>query len=173
MHAGAVREHARERPAPEGAGRGGARRAAADLPARFLEHAAVGHARRAHRLARAAVEALVEVVEQRIAGPDAALGEAAHQVDAAARRVGLDLELAIGGAGGEAEPAVDAGVEVGARGRVLSIEPGAGSGQGRGGFQVHARSIAFGVPGPLPVTVAVGGASRTSRLVPRPGGEAG
>src|SRR5439155_10828968 len=52
--------------------------------------------------------------------------EPAHEVEPAARRVGLDLELAIGGARGEAEPAVDAGAQVDPGGSVLGIVPGEG-----------------------------------------------
>src|SRR5207249_3721865 len=59
-------------------------RAAAQLAARLLQHAAVRDARRAHRLARAAAETVVEVLDQRIAGGDASLVQAVHQVDAAA-----------------------------------------------------------------------------------------
>src|SRR4029453_19499425 len=94
-----------------------------ELAARLLEHAPVGHAGRAHGLAGAGVEALVEGVDELVVGRDPALGEPAHQVDAAARGVRLDLELAIGGARGEAETAVDAGLVAGPAPRALGVEP--------------------------------------------------
>jgi hypothetical protein len=58
------------RPAGE---RVSALRAPVELAARRLQHAAVGNAGGTHRLACAAVEAVVEVLDQRVAGRDAAL----------------------------------------------------------------------------------------------------
>ncbi len=98
-HQGPLAEPARERALAH---------AALELPARHLEQPAVGHARGAGGLAGAAAQAMVEVLEQRVAGRDARLGEAAHEVEAPARRVGLELERAVGRAGGQAQPAVDA-----------------------------------------------------------------
>ncbi len=123
MHAAAVGEEVAERPAAEAARQRRPHRATFELAARLLEQARVRHARRAHRLAGAAGQAVVEVLEQRMARRDAALGEPAHQVEPPARRVGLDLERAVGRAGGEAQPAVDAGAQVGTRRRVAVVEP--------------------------------------------------
>jgi hypothetical protein len=49
------------------------------------------------------------VAEDVLGGLEAILEDALHEVDAAAGRVHLDAQLAVGGAGLEAEPAVDAG----------------------------------------------------------------
>ena len=123
VHAFAVGQHGGQHPARERACGRRATDALFDLAARGLEHAAVRHARGAHGLARPAVEAAVEVADQRVVGRDAAVGEAAHEPDAAARRVRLELERAISRARGEAQATVDAGVQVASRGRIRAHEP--------------------------------------------------
>ena len=142
VHGRAVGHQPRERPLAEPARERALPHAALELPARHLEQAAVRHARRAGGLAGAAAQALVEVLEQRVAGRDAGLGEAAHQVEPPARRVGLDPERAVGRAGAQAQPAVDARAQVHARRGVLGVEPAeAGAGCVRGRV-AHERSIA-------------------------------
>ena len=110
--------HSRRKTASTSRATGGRRRAANELLARRLECRAVAHARRAHRLAAAAAEAGVEVLDQRgVVGGDLAALERAHEHDAAARAVGFVAGGEVGGAGGEAEAAVHAGVERGVVGR--------------------------------------------------------
>src|SRR5262249_8048832 len=107
-------------------------RAPRELPARLLEQLPVGNAGGTHGLARAAVQAVVEVRHERITRRDAALREPAHQVQAPAWRIRLDLERAVGRTRGETQPAVDTGVEVGHRRRIGAVEPTRARG-GRGG----------------------------------------
>src|SRR5439155_10556291 len=124
---------------------------AAELAARLFQHAPVGHARGTYRLARAAPEALIEMLHQLLARSDPALREPAHQVDASARRIRLDLELAIGRTRGETQAAMNAGVDVARRGRVLGVEPRDSGGavgwslgfdSGMGGGSAHVQTIA-------------------------------
>src|SRR6185436_7755856 len=96
-------------------------------------------ARGAHGLARPAAQTLVEVLHHVVAGSDAAFGEAAHQVEAPARRIGLDLERAVRGTRGQTKAAVDAGVQIPPSRRVFAVEPGERSGRVRG---AHDRRIA-------------------------------
>jgi hypothetical protein len=60
------------------------------------------------RLARAAVEALVEVAHHLLGRLDPLVEDPLHEVDAAPGGIHLDAELAVGRAGLQAEPAVDA-----------------------------------------------------------------
>src|SRR5262245_48370317 len=78
--------------------------------------------------------------EQIVTGLDPTFRQSAHEVEPSTWRIGLDLELAIRGARGQAEPAMNAGVEMGALWRVLGVEP-ADVGSPRG-LSAHARSIA-------------------------------
>jgi hypothetical protein len=97
-----------------------------ELPARLFQQPSVRHARGAHRLARAAAEAEIEVVDEVVARLDPPLREPAHQVEAAARRVRLDLQLTVRRARGEAEAAVNAGVEIARARCVVGVVPAAG-----------------------------------------------
>src|SRR5262249_26439535 len=63
--------------------------------------------RRARAFARPAVEAQVEVAAHVGVHLQLAVGDRAHQVDAAARAVGLVAQLDVGGAGGRTQAAVD------------------------------------------------------------------
>ncbi len=93
-----------------------------------LEQQAILHARRAGRLAGAAAQAEVDVGLKRTLQPDATVGRAAHQRDAPARAVHLQLIHRVGRAGGEAEATVDALVQLAAEvGRVEQVDVGHGS----------------------------------------------
>ena len=83
-----------------------------DAGARVLHDPAVGDAGGADGLAVAALQALVEVADGVRRRVDAAFGQRAHQVEAAARRLRLEAGLDVGGAGLQAEAAVDAAREV-------------------------------------------------------------
>ena len=65
---------------------------------------------------------------------DGSIGKAAHELDAAARTLGLVAGLQIGWTGGETEPAVDAGERavVGSR---VQLQRGLAGGLGRIGNQ--------------------------------------
>ena len=76
-----------------------------------LDDLAVLHAGGAGRLAGPAVEAEVEVLADPLGHGEAAVGDAAHQVNAAARAVVLVAGLDVGRAGGRAEAAMDAVLE--------------------------------------------------------------
>ena len=86
-------------------------RLALDLRPRRLEQRVVLHARRAGGDARHAPEARVDVLDEALARGFAAVAPQFHQMDAAARRVGLLSPQQIGRAGRQTEPAVDAVVE--------------------------------------------------------------
>ena len=80
----------------------------------LLQAATVAHARRAHRLAPAAPEAAIEVLhDERVAGGELPALERPHELDAAARAVGLVARREESGTGLKTEAAVDAGVECG------------------------------------------------------------
>ena len=113
---------------PVAEGAGAVRR---HLGASGLHHAAVGDAGGAGGLAGAALEAEVEMPGDSVGESDAPLVDALHQGDTAAGRLGLDAELDVGGADLQAQPAVDALVEVFLEGRV-----GAGEAGGRRGVDV-------------------------------------
>ena len=86
-----------------------------------LENVRVFDARGAGGLAGPAVQALVQVLQHLFLGRQLALQQPLHQIDAPARRVHLDAQLAIGGAGLQAQPAVHAGghlLEAGRAGRL-------------------------------------------------------
>ena len=85
---------------------------AMDGRAGALHDAAVGDAGRADGLAVAALEALVEVADDVRRELDEAFGERPDQVEAAARRLGLESGLDESGAGLQAEAAADALREV-------------------------------------------------------------
>ena len=89
--------------------RDGARAALLDERTRRLDQRAVRHAGRTRGLAGAAAEAEIEMPDHLRRRLEPAVLERAHQVDAAARRVRLGAELDVRRAGGQAEPAVDAG----------------------------------------------------------------
>src|SRR5262249_15335346 len=83
-----------------------------DLGPRGREDRAIADAGRAGRLAGAAVEALVHLeLEDGVVEAETPLVDRAHEVDAAARRGGLDVGLAVRWTDGQAEPAVDAGAD--------------------------------------------------------------
>ena len=79
----------------------------------LLQQRPVAHARRARRIARAAAEAQERLLHDHVAQRDLPLRQAPHQVDAAARGRGLAACLEVGGAGGQAQPAVHAVERVG------------------------------------------------------------
>ena len=82
-----------------------------DLRARVLYHAAVRHTRGTGRFAPAAGQAQVDVPY--VGWRDGrALGHLYHLVDAAARRIHLQPQLAVRRAGVQAKPAVDAAVQI-------------------------------------------------------------
>jgi hypothetical protein len=78
------------------------------LGARGLDELPELHPGRTRRLARAAVEALVDVLVELRADRDAALVRGLHQPDPAARVVHLHAEHDVGRARREAQPAMDA-----------------------------------------------------------------
>src|SRR5438477_2295727 len=80
-------------------------------PTRF-DDSAVRDAGRADRLARAAAEAQVDVLELLLFERQAAALPLRHQIDASARRLGLESGDAKSRARVEAKPAVDAGGKV-------------------------------------------------------------
>ena len=105
-----MRKHREDHPA-ERAIAETALRFALDLrPCRF-EQRIVLHARRTGGDARHAPEARVDVLDEALAGGFAAVAPQLHQMNAAARRVGLLSPQQIGRACRQAEPAVDAVVE--------------------------------------------------------------
>ena len=79
--------------------------------ARIFHHAAVAHARRAGRFAAPAGQAKADVLAVGIAD-GRAVGHLDHLVDAAARRIHLQAELTIGGAGVQTQAAMHAAVQV-------------------------------------------------------------
>lgn len=93
-----------------------------------FEEVSVGDAAGAGGFAGAAAEAKVEVPDGGAVWGKAPRGEGTHQVDASARGIVFVAGFEIGGAGGEAEAAMDAG------GCALRIEEG---GRGAGGWGVH------------------------------------
>ena len=82
-----------------------------DVAARVIDQVHVIDARRAGRHAREAGEAAVDVTGHRGVRRRVLLQHVLDQVDAPARAVPLVAEQRIGGAGGEAKPAMDAGAE--------------------------------------------------------------
>ena len=109
-----------DQPREPGGRQGGERRAGEpgkgprdrdQLPRRF-EPVAVADARGAHRLAAATAEAAIEVLDHvGVVGRELPALEGTHQLDAAARAVGLVAGREERGARLETEAAVDAGVE--------------------------------------------------------------
>src|SRR5439155_5019122 len=88
------------------------RHGALDLCARRLDELAVADARGTHGLAGATVQALVHLLaEHRGIDSYPAFGDVANELDAASRRRGLAVQLAIGRAIGQAQAAVDASVD--------------------------------------------------------------
>ncbi len=106
-----VRQEQREVEPPEEAAQQPARALALDLAARRLDQLPVGHARRAHRLARAAAETEIQVRDRGVGQADAALGQRLDEHDAPARGIHLGTELGERRAVGQAEPAVHATVD--------------------------------------------------------------
>ena len=103
----AVREDLEDQPAQQAlAGRAAV--VLLDVRARRLDQAVVLDARRARGHARHAAEAAVEVLDDGVGQRHRAVDEAAHQVDAAARRVHLLVPERVGRARRQAEAAVDA-----------------------------------------------------------------
>ena len=99
-----------------------ARSVALNLGARGLDELVVFHARGARRDAGHATEAVVHVkAEARVEG-GFAVGCLLDHVDTAARRIHFLTPENVGGAGGQAEAAVYAIVNVLALGRVVRIE---------------------------------------------------
>ncbi len=105
------RQQAPERQVAREAREDTAGRAPLDLRARRLHQAPVLHARRAGRLAAPAGQAQADVL-QIGAGDRRAIGNLHHLVDAAARRIHLQTELAVGRAGVETQAAMHAAVQV-------------------------------------------------------------
>src|SRR6266545_7681861 len=91
---------------------GRARAAMADLGPRRLHELAELDPGRAGSLASSAIEAERHVANERLGRLDAPLAKRPHQVQAAARRFGLDVQLAKGRAVRHAEPAVDTPTEL-------------------------------------------------------------
>src|SRR5438105_10164129 len=75
---------------------------------RVLDELAVAHPRRTGRLAGAAPKAAIEMRDGMFGRREPAGGELLHEMDAAARRLGLEARDQIGRAGLEADAAVDA-----------------------------------------------------------------
>src|SRR3954447_18827724 len=90
----------------------------------LLQSAPILYARRTHRLASAAAQAGIQVLHQRCLarGHFAAL-QRAHEQNAPARTVGLVAGGEVGGAGGQAKAAVDAGGEGGGPPVAHSVTP--------------------------------------------------
>jgi hypothetical protein len=80
-----------------------------DLGAGGFNQLAVLDARRAGGLAGAAIEAEVDVPDEGVGQPQPPFVNQDHLVDAAAGRITLQSELAVGGAVVQAKPAVDTG----------------------------------------------------------------
>ena len=91
------------------------------------------HTRRAGRDAGHAAQAAIEMLDHRAVEPDSALIGEFHQVDPPAGRVHLLAPEQVGGAGRQAEAAVDAVVDELGIGRMVIVE-----GPGRGGVQFRA-----------------------------------
>src|SRR6266567_3876905 len=79
-----------------------------NLPARGLDQASVFNTRGARRLTSAAVEAQVHVPHETLAERQPAALDLDHLIDASARRIHLDAELAVGRASVQTKAAVDA-----------------------------------------------------------------
>src|SRR6266540_519047 len=94
----------------------------ADLGPRRLHELAELDPGRAGSLASSAIEAERHVANERLGRLDAPLAKRPHQVQAAARRFGLDVQLAKGRAVRHAEPAVDTPTEFGFRRRIRDGE---------------------------------------------------
>jgi hypothetical protein len=105
-----------ENEVPGRASEPGALVTAFDAGARVLHQFSVFHARRAGRLASAAVEAFVDVIDEAIGdagfpgrlAADFSLKNVEHLLDAASRRIRLEIPQPIGGASIEAQATVDA-----------------------------------------------------------------
>ena len=100
-----------EHQAPQLAGEPAAVGVRFQFGARIFHHAAVGHARRASRFAAPAGQAKPDVLAVGIAD-GGSVGYLDHLVDAAARRIHFDAELAIGGAGVQTQAAMHAAVQI-------------------------------------------------------------
>src|SRR5262245_63853507 len=81
---------------------------ALDLSACRLDQLAVGYARGAHRLARPAAEAEIQMLDRVVGQRESSFRERLDEEDAAARGIHLGAELGERGAVREAEPAVHA-----------------------------------------------------------------
>jgi hypothetical protein len=103
-----------------------------EIRARRLEQGAELHAGRASRLAGAAAEAKIEVTLIGLGRLEPPLGDGAHEIEAAARRVHLLTEHAVGRALRQADAAVHAGAQHGR---------GAGLGECRGRCRGSAGAI--------------------------------
>src|ERR1700704_5788636 len=79
-----------------------------DARASVFDELAVLHSGRAGGFASTAVEAFVDVIDERIGDRKIAQLDVDHLVDAAPRRIGFEIPEAVGGAGVETETAVDA-----------------------------------------------------------------
>ena len=79
--------------------------------ARIFHHAAVAYARRAGGFAAPAGQAKIDVLTVGLAD-SRAVGHLDHLIDAAARRIHLEAEFAIGGAGVQTQAAMHAAVQV-------------------------------------------------------------
>ncbi len=108
-----------------------------DVRAGRLDQAVVLDARRARGHARHAAEAAVEVLDDGVGQRHRAVDEAAHQVDAAARRVHLLVPERVGRARRQAEAAVDA---VGDQLRLHDASRSAATTRSASGLQVSAGS---------------------------------
>ena len=97
-----------EKEVPRGAGEPGAGIVALDARAGVLDEFSVLDSRGAGGFASATVEAFVDVLDKGIGDGLLVQLDLDHLVDAAARRVGFKTPQAVGGAGIEAEAAVDA-----------------------------------------------------------------
>ncbi len=83
-----------------------------DSLSRALQQGAVAHPRRTGRLARPAAEAEVDVLAEGAVESDPAFGGGAHQGDATAGGVHLGAEDLVGRTRRQAQPAMDALVEL-------------------------------------------------------------
>ena len=88
-----------------------------NLLARGFDQAAVGDAAGAGRLAGAAPQAQADVRDVGIPQRHGAARYLDHLVDAPARRVHLDAQLAVRGTGVQAQPAMNAAVQIDGRRR--------------------------------------------------------
>jgi len=118
-----VGEGGEEETAEEGVG-GGARDVAFDLRATVFDELVVLDAGGAGGHAGHAAEAVVHVEAEGLVERRVALGGGLHHVDAAAGRVHLLAPEDVGGAGGEAEAAVDAVGNECEIGSVVRVETG-------------------------------------------------